>query len=260
MRRVLAQVALLAAPLAALAALPVPAAALARGVPAPEVVQIKTSDGQLLQGSFYKPASGRPPGVLLVHDAGASRVQLEPLADRLQKQGFGVLTIDLRGHGGSKTATLDWAKLSESERKAAWSFAPRDLDAAAEWLLEQPSIHNTNLSIVAYGAGCALAVRHAKSDENVVCMALLAPNVQDYGFDVRADIQTLEGLPTYVVASKDDEAERMALEANATSGKSYVELFISPPKLATPLEDKGMPGRVAKWLSDKAMPKKGSRS
>jgi alpha-beta hydrolase superfamily lysophospholipase len=179
------------------------------------------------------------------------------VAERLTKQGFGVLAIDLRGHGASKSEKLAWEKLSENDRKATWSFAQRDIDAASAWLLEQPSIHSTSLSLVGLGAGCALAVRHAKSDENVECLVLLSPNVQDYGFDVRADIQTLEGLPTYVVTSKDAEAERMAQEANASSGNPYVELFISPPKLASPLEDKGLPSRVSKWLAEKAMPKKG---
>jgi dienelactone hydrolase len=227
----------------------------------PEVVQIETSDGQALQGAFYAPDGGRSPGVILVHDAGASRLQLENVADRLSKQGFGVLALDLRGHGGSKSAKLDWEKLSETERKATWSYAPRDIDAAAAWLLGQPTIHSTSLSLVGYGAGCALAVRHAKGDANVVCMALLAPNAEDYGFDVRADIQTLEGLPTFVVTSKDAEAERMAQEANASSGGNpYVELFISPPKLASPLEDKSLPVKVSKWLTDKAKPKKGAVS
>jgi dienelactone hydrolase len=263
MRNVLV-LAALAAPIAASAApLPGPAAAAAAlaGRSAPEVVEIKTSDGQALQGSFYAPADGRSPGVILVHDAGGNRLQLEGVADRLSKQGFGVLALDLRGHGGSKTVKLDWEKLSETEKKATWSYAPRDIDAAATWLLGQPSIHSTSLSLVGYGAGCALAVRHAKGDANVVCMALLAPNAEDYGFDVRADIQTLEGLPTFVVTSKDAEAERMAQEANASSGGNpYVELFISPPKLATPLEDKSLPAKVSKWLTEKAKPKKGSVS
>ena len=69
--------------------------------------------------------------------------------------------------------------------------------------------------------------------------------------------QVLEGLPTFVVTAKDGDAERMALEANASSGNPYVELFISPPKLGTPLDDKSLPAKVAKWLADKAMPKKG---
>lgn len=225
----------------------------------PETVAFKTTDGEALQGSFYRPGMIAP-GVILVHDAGGSRTQLDPLADRLSKQGFGVLTLDLRGHGASKTAKLDWDKLSESERKSTWTLAPKDLDAAAKWLLEQPAITSTSLALIGYGAGCALAVRHAKGDENVVCMVLLAPNAADYGFDVRADIQTLVGLPTFVATSKDAEAEKMALEANAFSGNPYLEIFLSPPKVAGPLEDKNLPGKLLKWVSDKAMPKKGRGS
>jgi pimeloyl-ACP methyl ester carboxylesterase len=250
MRRVLLRAALLAPSLVLAAPLR------AAGV-APEVVRIKTSDGQTLEASFYRPASGRAQAALLVHDAGASRAQLEPVAERLSKQGFGVLTVDLRGHGASKSAKLDWEKLSDGDKKSTWSYTPRDLDAAAEWLLSQPTIHSTSLSLVAYGSGCAVAVRHAKSDENVVCLALLAPNPEDYGFDVKSDIQTLEGLPTFVVGPKDGEAERMALEANASSGNPYVEMLVSPAKLPTPLDDKSLPSKVSKWMSEKAMPKRG---
>jgi dienelactone hydrolase len=258
MRQALVQAAALAAVIV-VGPLPTPCAAPARGGgrAVREVVQIKTGDGQSLEGSFYKPGGARAPGVLLIHDAGASRAQLEPLADRLSKQGFGVLALDLRGHGASKSTKLDWAKLSESEKHEAWSIAAQDVDAAASWLSGQPSIHGTSLALAGYGAGCALVVRHAKSNENVVCMALLAPHAEDYGFDVRSDIQTLVGLPTFVATSKDAEAERMALEANASSGNPYVDLFLSPPKVATPLEDKKMPAEVVKWLADKALPKKG---
>lgn len=253
MRRALILAAFLAAPIV----LTCPPAAAHGGSVTQESVEIKASDGQVVRATFHKPSAPRSPGVLLIHDAGSDRAQLDPVAERLSKQGFGVLAIDLRGHGATKSEKLDWERLSESERKATWSFAQRDVDAAAAWLLANPSIHNTSLSLVGYGAGCALAVRHAKADENVQCLVLLSPNPQDYGFDVRADIQSLEGLPTYVVTSKDAQAERMAQEANASSGSPYVELFISPPKLSTPLEDKGLPSRVAKWLAEKTMPKKG---
>ncbi|MSR61561.1 MAG: alpha/beta fold hydrolase [Planctomycetes bacterium] len=225
--------------------------------PAVENVHIKAKDEVALEGSFYKPTAAQSPAVLLIHDAGASRAQLDPLADKLNKQGFAVLTLDLRGHGASKAGALDWDKLSDVEKKGTWSSAAQDLDAAATWILSQTNVRSTSLSLVGYGAGCALAVRHAKGDENVVCMALLAPNAADYGIDVRSDIQTLAGLPTYVVTSKDHEGERLAQEANASSGNPYVELFISPPKVASPLEDKNVPAKVAKWLADKVLPKKG---
>jgi dienelactone hydrolase len=259
MRRALILVAI-ATPIAA----PSPAALHASGSPGmpggrvlPEAVSIQTADGQTLQASFYKPGSIAP-GVLLLHDAGGSRSQVDPLADRMSKQGFGVLTIDLRGHGASKSTKLDWDKLSDNDKKSTWALAPKDVDAAAHWLLSQPGIRSTSLALVGYGASCALAVRHAKGDENVVCMVLLAPHAEDYGFDVRADIQTLVGLPTFVATAKDAEAEKMALEANASSGNPYLDIFLSPPKLATPLDDKNLPGKVLKWVGEKAMPKKGA--
>jgi dienelactone hydrolase len=224
---------------------------------APDAVQFKTGDGQTLSASFYKPAS-RSPGVILVHDAGADHSQLDAVADRLSKQGFGVLTLDLRGHGANKSGALDWSKLSDGDKQTTWSYAQRDLDAAADWLGTQPNIHTTSLALVAYGAGCALAVRHAKNDENVVCMVLLAPKPKDYGFDVKADIETLAGLPTCVVAAKDDPADKMAKEANASSGSPFVETFYyTPPKVTSPLEDKALPNRMSKWVAEKAMPKKG---
>jgi dienelactone hydrolase len=262
MRRALVLATVLAAPIFS----PPPAAHRAPpgGSRAPEIVQIKTSDGQTLQGSFYKPGggkkpvSGRAPSVLLVHEAGGKRGPLErALAERLCKEGFGVLSIDLRGHGGSATDELDWEKLSESERKATWSVAAEDLDAAAKWLLKQPSIQSTSLSLVAYSSGCALAVRHAKSDEAVVCLALVAPNAQDYGFDVQADIRLLAGLDTFVVASKNDAAERMVQEANAACGTPFMELFVLPDKLASPLENNTLPAKVTTWVGEKALPKRG---
>jgi len=222
----------------------------------PETVEIKTSDGVKLAASFYKPRE-RAPAVLLVHDAGGNRAQLEPLAERLQKQGFGVVAIDLRGHGDSKTDKLDWATLSEGDKKSTWSYAPRDIDAAATWVLSQANIHGTSLSIVGVGSGCALAVRHAKSDDNVVCLALLAPHTQSFGFDVKADIQALAGLPTFVLASKNDEAERMAIDANTTSPNPFVDISLAASKTESVLEDKRLPAKVADWLADKALPKKG---
>jgi len=256
MRTALVLVAALAAPIVSFAH---PGAALHGGGPAEESVHLKAKDEVALEGTFYKPAAPQSPAVILIHDAGASRAQLDPLADKLNKQGFAVLTLDLRGHGASKSGALDWDKLSDGDKKNTWSSAAQDVDAAASWILSQPNVRSTSLSLVGFGAGCALAVRHAKGDENVACMALLAPNAADYGIDVRSDIQTLAGLPTYVVTSKDHEAERMVQEANASSGNPYVELFISPPKVASPLEDKNVPAKVAKWLADKVLPKKGGR-
>lgn len=263
MQRVLVLAVLLAAPITASATAEVPGATGAgvRTSPLrerggqPENVEITTSDHLTLAGSFYA-SRKRAPAVVLVHDAGADRAQLDGIAQRLNKQGLSVLTLDLRGHGGSKTAKLDWDKLDEEARASLWQLAPRDLEAAAEWVLKQPGVHSTNLSLVGYRAGCALVARHAEGDENVICMALLSPKAKDFGFDVEGAIHKLNGLPTYVVDRRNDETERLVTEANSLS-VPYIELWTISSKTPTVLEDRKTPSMVAKWVEETAKPKKG---
>ena len=108
-------------------------------------------------------------------------------------------------------------------------------------------------------ASLPLIARHAKNDEKVACLVLFQPKPEDYGFDVKADIQTLEGLPTCVVAMKNDEAERMVLEANSLAGDNPpIQLLASTPKNASLLlDDKKIQANVASWIGDVTAPKKG---
>lgn len=227
------------------------------GRPVAHEIQLKTSDGLKLTASFYEPKK-RSPGAVLVHDAGASREELSSIAEKLYKQGFGVLTFDIRGHGDSKSSKTDWAKLDKTKRKTLWAQGMRDVRAAADWLLEQKIIHSTSLSLLGHGSGCALVARHAKEDENVISLTLLAPREEDMGFDVRGDIEDLTGLPTYVVTPRKNGAATMVNEANARAGgHPYIELLLATQKADTVLDDRKVPGKVSHWMSEVANPRKG---
>jgi len=225
-----------------------------------ERVEIATKDHLKIVASWYAPRKkGRPvPGVLLIHDANSDRRSMRVLAERIHKDGLAVLSIDLRGHGQSKTKNLDWAKMDPSEQAAQWAFAQRDVDAAVDWLLAQKNVHSTRLALVAHAAGCALAVRHARDDENTVAVALIEPPQKCYGFDVKADILDLEGLPTYIVAprgSSEHATEAMVQAANSVSGGNpFIELWLKRPPV---LEDRKTASRVSSFLLQHAMPKKG---
>ena len=212
----------------------------------------------MLAADYYKPKQkGRAPAVVLVHDAGGNRSQLAPIAERLQKQGFGVLTLDLRGHGESADSRFDWSKMKKTERSQLWALAPRDIEAAGRWILGQSEIHSTNLSLVGYGSGCALVLRHALADENVISMTLISPKAKDLGFDVQGDIMELVGLPTHVVDVRNDETERLVAEANSAVKHPYVELLLVSSKKPSVLEDRSTPSKVSKWIDEIASPKKG---
>ena len=269
MQRALVLVALVATPITARhipASGPAPAPSASRGTCAParpagtvkaQPIELETSDGLTLSGSFYEPKR-RSPAAVLVHDAGADREELAAIATRLHKQGFGVLTFDLRGHGESKCAKADWETFDETARKKLWAQGMRDVRAAADWILDQKSIHSTSLSLVGHGSGCALVTRHAKEDENVISLTLLGPKEEDMGFDVRGDLEVLNGLPTCVVTRRKDGAQKMVEEANALAGDHpYIELLLATPKAANVLDDRKIPNRISSWMKDIAKPKKG---
>ena len=219
-------------------AIDIPAAVVAPSAPgapvAGDTVTIETDDKLRLEGTYFAPkGKGRAPAALLVHDAGADRTQMNDLAAKLQKKGFAVLTVDLRGHGGSKTDRLDWSSTGTDDQSSLWQLARRDVEASAAWLLRQKEVHSTNLSLVGYRAGCALAARHAEDDENVISMLLLAPKKEDHGFDVEQTIKNVTGLPTCVIDKKSDETEAMVNEAN--DGSDWIEMMVA--KKATILDD-----------------------
>ena len=225
-------------------------------------VEIRASDNTELAASFFPPidkaSAGSPtPGVLMVHDAGADRHQLDDMAQKLQKAGFAVLTVDLRGHGQSRGENGAWSELDDEEKSRVWALATLDIEAAADWLLSQGQVHSTNLSVVGLGSGCALALRHAKRDENVRCVVLMGPRSKDFGFDVAADLQKIEGLPTLVLAAKDDEEVRSMVEAANGESQPFVELDYAAQRGPAVIEDRKVPGKVVTWIKGFAMPKRG---
>jgi uncharacterized protein len=71
-------------------------------------VSLDTQDGIELKAWYHPPANGA--AILLLHGAGDSRESLRPYAAFLVQHGYGVLALDLRGHGESagKTNKLGW--------------------------------------------------------------------------------------------------------------------------------------------------------
>lgn len=230
-----------------------------------ERVELPASDDKrAVVASFWAPKqqSGQTaPGVVLVHQPGGKRDDLVEVATRLHKQGFAVLAIDLRAHGESVGKEKPWEQLNEEERTRTWAFALRDLRGAAAWLGKQTGVHSSNVSLLGDRAGCTLVVRHATRDENVRALVLLDPPREQLGFNLAKDVEVLAGLPTMIAASKDTQGSAQAIAddgAKANDGLKYVEVAvfkvvgpITPPEF-----DKALTAQIAKFLADKALPKK----
>jgi pimeloyl-ACP methyl ester carboxylesterase len=243
-----------------------PAPALAAASTAPDRITVETEDKVKLVASYWAPKGKQDvPAALLVHATGGQRGDLDDYAEKLHKLGFAVLSIDLRGHGESKTAELDWAQLDEEGRKGVWALATKDVKAGADFLREQKGVHSAALVAVGHASGASLVARHAVRDENVRAVALLAPPSQPeqmYGFHLAKDLENLGGLPTYITVTKDgrDEVQRMADNGQrANGGLGFIEISVFKGESPQLLTDAREATEVARWLKEKSFPSKGSR-
>lgn len=129
---------------------------------AAETVALRASDGTTLSAAWYAPA-GTSPAVLLVHMLTRSHDEWDPTAQALNVSGFGVLAIDLRGHGASEGSS------------SALGPMQQDVQAGLDWLKARPEVQSTRLGIAGASLGAALAVLAAAADPAVRSIALLSP-------------------------------------------------------------------------------------
>ncbi|MEZ6016926.1 MAG: alpha/beta fold hydrolase [Planctomycetota bacterium] len=224
-------------------------------------VSITTKDQLLLAGSYWAPKSkDKAPAALLIHGAGSDRTSLDELGEYLVKKGFAVMSLDVRGHGGSVCEAADWSKATDDKaRENLWGLAARDVDAAAEYLLQRSEVHSTNLSVFGIGSGCALALRHAQSDDNTRALVLITPEAESFGYNLGQGLVKLGGLPTLLMASnkaKDVVEGMKALVDEANHGQETIEISLVRAEPAAVLSDSKLNNSAATWLRTQVMPKK----
>jgi pimeloyl-ACP methyl ester carboxylesterase len=120
-------------------------------------------------------------------------------------------------------------------------------------------VHSTNLSVFGHGAGCALALRHAKADDNTRALVLITPEATSYGFNIAQGVTELAGLPTLIVASNKctEVAERLKTAGHAANqGIEYIEVSLVRAEPAAVLGDSKLNNSAATWLRTQVMAKK----
>ncbi|HUR28139.1 MAG TPA: alpha/beta fold hydrolase [Planctomycetota bacterium] len=233
--------------------------------PAPSRVALEAPDKQALVATYYPPTESmdKASAVLLVHDAGRSREELLPLALRLQKSGFAVLALDLRGHGESATAELDWKQLDEEGQGKAWNSMAGDIKAGVEFLGTQKGVLPASVSLLSSGASSLLIARHAVRDERVRELVLIDPKTEGFGRSLVKDLQLLDGIPTLIVVGKGDTANgKRVVEAVAKTGTDARSIVVKCSKLesAQILADKAAYADISRWMTDSLATKPGPKN
>ena len=131
-------------------------------------VDITSTDGVVLKGSYYDP--GRPgPAMLLVHQCNMDRASWESLAGSLVSAGVHVLTFDLRGFGETPGEGL----VSPESFPRLMKQSSPDVDAAYAFLMKQDGVDRARVGVG--GASCGVALTSdltTRNPEITVFMAL----------------------------------------------------------------------------------------
>lgn len=150
-------------------------------------VSFRNASGLLL-GGWYIPSHNRA-AVIIAHGLGGNRVDTLLPAATLARRGYGVLLLDLAGHG-------------DSEGQAA-TFGGADIEAAAAYLQTLDGIDPERIGVMGQSLGAMVSIQAAASTQAI--KAVVADGAGPTGFEDEPTPTTLDGwfkLPFYAVEYK----------------------------------------------------------
>jgi pimeloyl-ACP methyl ester carboxylesterase len=215
----------------------------------PQRVTFGTEDNLILTGSFVHAKSStdkdhdKAPVALLLHMYNSNRAAYNPLIPHLNDAGFAVLAIDLRGHGESRGAPeLNLADRVAKGDKKLFALMQKDVDAAYNWLAQQPHLDLSRFAIVGASVGCSIALKYAARDKSVDAVVCMTPGLAYMGIDSREDVKKFGQRPLLLLAS---DAEREATDDLARiNPDATVKIFPGNPAEAQALHGTLMFGKV----------------
>ena len=180
------------------------AGAAEKAAPAPEKVSFVTTDGVTIYGTYYPGAGPEAAAVVCLPMMGATRDTYAGLAARLQKLGYAVLAIDMRGHGES----VDKAgkAIAYKDFKADDFRDMRlDVEAAFVFLADAKKLEPRSRAVVGASIGATAAVLAAAEDAEIGELVLLSPGLAYRGVSVVDAFKKLKARPVLVVVGTMDE-------------------------------------------------------
>ncbi|TKJ36101.1 hypothetical protein CEE39_00195 [bacterium (candidate division B38) B3_B38] len=163
-----------------------------------------TTEGNLnLVGTYYAPHKGDSPAILLVHGMNRNRLDWEGFARLLQGNGYGVLTIDLRGHGDSMRQgdwLMRWVSFSDEDFRRMLM----DVASGIQFLKSRAELDPYMIGIVGTNLGANLALNYASQNRQIRAVVLISPGLNYRGVSSVGAITSYGVRPILLIASEED--------------------------------------------------------
>jgi dienelactone hydrolase len=200
---------------------------------------------------FPKPVAERPPAVVLIHGFSGDRRLMSTLARRLAENGYGVLAIDVNGHGENRNPFNG----GEAETDALRD----DVKKAVDYLRSSDLVDGSRIVVMGHSMGAGAALDYATHDPNLKGAVMisggwvLGPERPKNALFIFAENdpdepiqQTSIALATHLAnlpkidlgKTYGDFAQGNAVEAVRVAGVNHVTIITSPEAATT----------IVKWL------------
>ena len=175
-------------------------------------LELSTQDGVTLHANM----SGRGANaVLLIHGRDKSSVVWKLFAEKLAAKGMRVLTIDLRGHGGSGKAP--------QSGDAAYPMMIEDVRSGLKTLQRYEL---KSLSIVGADVGANLALQAAAENDAVSNLVLLSPGFNIKGIKATQYLEGYGNRPLFLAAGTGDDYSAKTVKYMKTKAKGQSKLTV----------------------------------
>ena len=166
-----------------------------------ETVHFKTAGGCSIEAAYHAPASGSPV-FINIHGLGSNKGEWRTLESGAEKRGYGYLSIDLRGHGGSLECPgrrLDYKSFSPAQ----WGGLSEDIKAAADYLKDR-KIARGRIVLCGASIGANLSLKAAAEGLKPAGIILLSPGLSYAGIESVIYLNQIEAKPLLLAASEND--------------------------------------------------------
>jgi len=209
----------------------------AKGQSTSEDKPLVAGDGAEIKTTYFKSTIGQEaPVVILLHGKGGSRQVWKTYAESLQKEGYAVISVDLRGHGESSGGSTR-GKKGESGTPNAREYLGMingDMEAVKKFVFsehQKKQLNMNKIGIVAADVSTPVAICYADFDwskppyedaaavaqktpkgQDVQALILLSPETSAAGINVSKSLTFLRNIsrPVFVAVGSKNKSDLSA--------------------------------------------------
>lgn len=184
-------------------------------------------EGGLLQNGLYMAGKEKGNLVIFLHMDGRSLEDWRTFGERLNRSGFHVLLLDLRGHGGSTKLTGGKTLTYEQLEPAQYELMIKDVAAAVTFMRTRANINPDMVALVGASVGANLAARVAADDPRIANLVLLSPGLEYKGIAIEDAVQRYAERPMFLAVSREDNfsAKSSLVLDSVARGKKALRVY-----------------------------------